>query len=186
MRPHHGVGQAPGLKYVHHVGLPLANARGWGSRLRAVLKLTCTAAAVLCGRWRSTVRDRPLRQGQSVGNAHLCAAAVRRAGRRLRLGAGRIRDRTDGARHLALRPAALARGAPGADLLGDRADLDAAVDVEEFRPVAGPAVPDRGPDRRAARHHADRLRRSKSVQAERRRADPDLRPLSISTRGPSP
>src|SRR6478752_1020783 len=116
----------------------------------------------------------PVRQEQSVGNAHLRAAAARRTGRRLRLGPCRIRHGADGTRHLALRAAALARGAPGADLLADRADLDTAVDVEEFRSLAGLAVPDWRTDRRAAGHHAGRLRRSKSVQAERRRASADL------------
>ena len=106
--------------------------RRQADRLANFSEIDLPAASVLCAMRRSRLRNRRQRQGLIGGNAHLRAAPVRRAGRRLRLGAGRIRHGADGARHLALRAAALARGAAGADLLGDRADLDAALDVEEL------------------------------------------------------
>src|ERR1043166_869621 len=72
-------------------------------------------------------------EGMNHGCGRLCAAACRRARRRLRLGPVRLRDRADGARHLALRPAAVDGGAVGPDLLRHLPNLDAAFDVAGLR-----------------------------------------------------
>src|SRR3954471_2219625 len=57
----------------------------------------------------------------------------RRARRRFRFRPRRFRHRADGIRYLALRAAAVDGGAAGAGLFGDRANLDAAVDLENPR-----------------------------------------------------
>src|SRR5262245_52540169 len=62
----------------------------------------------------------------------LCAAVGRRTCRRLRVRPVGLRDRADGARHLALCAAAVDCSAAGPDLLGHLAVLDAACDVAEF------------------------------------------------------
>ena len=59
--------------------------------------------------------------------------------------------------------------AAGADLLGQFADLDAAVDVEGDRLQAGPALRCRRPHRHADRGAAGRARRSADLQAQCRR-----------------
>src|SRR5437762_2549382 len=88
---------------------------------------------------------------RTIGSLHLRAVAFWRTCRRLRVRPRRFRHRADGAGDLALCAAAGAGCPAGADLFGQFADRDAAVDVEGARLQTGLAVRDR-----RAGGHADR------------------------------
>src|SRR5260370_39968873 len=114
------------------------------------------------------------RPGMTTGSTdeydRVCASVSRRVCRRLRVRPRRLRHRADGAGDLALCIAAFGRGAAGPDLFDRRANLDDAVVLAIDPLLAGVAMPDGWPRRRAAGHHADRTCRPTRFQIELRRA----------------
>ena len=126
-----------------------------------ILRCNCASSSLL----RSPRNDGRIKSGLS----HLRDPACRRARRWLRLRTCRFRHGADGAGDLALHPAARDCRAAGADLFGQLADLDIAVDVEAARLQAGFAVRGRRTRRHADRRAAGRARRPASLQAQRRR-----------------
>src|SRR4051795_1991557 len=95
IEPHDGVERTPRLKYEHHLGPVFRERPPLGITLACGFEIDLHGRSCAMRAMAINSSGSPRRQGQSVGNAHLRAAAARRTRRRFRLWPCRLRHGAD-------------------------------------------------------------------------------------------